>query len=309
MTEPKPSPETDRNPRIYKILQGAIDPHVHSGPSIAPRSIDHLELVRELSGAGFAAVVTKDHDYAGVATAKLIRDHFPELRTRIYSSIALNNVVGGMNPYAVEHTAAMGGKIVWLPTLSAENHLKWEKSAKWTHPASTSKMRPATAVPVLDEAGNVRDDVKEVLDVVAKNDLVLASGHIHVSETWKVFEEAKSRGVKRLVLTHPEAIVGASLNDVKGIAAMGATVEHSLGMFMGKMATETRTPADLGRHIEAAGVDHTMFCSDLGQIGSASPLEGFRRGVEMCLDLGYSDADIKKMVSTNAARLLGLEVN
>ena len=144
----------------------------------------------------------------------------------------LNNVVGGFNPYAVEHTAAMGGKIVWLPTLAAENHLRWQAKAKWTHPASTEKIRPAVGIPVLDADKKVRDDVKEVLDVVAKNDMVLASGHLHVSETWLVFEEAKRRGVNRMVLTHPEDIVEASMNDVKGIAAMGAFVEHSLCMFL-----------------------------------------------------------------------------
>ena len=31
--------------RIADLLQGAIDPHVHSGPSIAPRGVDHLELL------------------------------------------------------------------------------------------------------------------------------------------------------------------------------------------------------------------------------------------------------------------------
>src|ERR1700721_2189904 len=66
-----------REARIDKILQGAVDPHVHSGPSIAPRAIDHLDLVRELSEAGFAAVLTKDHDYAGVATPHLITKHHP----------------------------------------------------------------------------------------------------------------------------------------------------------------------------------------------------------------------------------------
>src|SRR6266853_3291029 len=150
----------------------------------------------------------------------------------IFSGIALNNVVGGINPYAVEHTAAMGGKIVWMPTLAAENHLRWEKTAKWQHPATTQKMRPAAPVPVLDANRKVRDDVKEVLDVIARNDMVLASGHLHVSETWLVFEEAQRRGVKKIALTHPEEIVGASLNDVKGIAAMGAFVEHSLCMFL-----------------------------------------------------------------------------
>jgi len=196
--------------RIDRLLVGAIDPHVHSGPSIAPRGVDHVELLQQASAAGFAAVVTKDHDYSGVMTAALIRKHFPELKTRIISSIVLNNVVGGFNPYAVEHTAAMGGRIVWMPTLAAENHLRWQSSAKWTHPATTEKMRSAVGIPVLNPDKTVRDDVKEVLDIVAKNDMVLASGHLHVSETWLVFEEAKRRGVNRMVLTHPEDIVDAS---------------------------------------------------------------------------------------------------
>lgn len=295
--------------RIDAILKGAIDPHVHSGPSIADRALDHLDLARQMSEAGFAAVVTKDHDYCGVTTAALIAKQFPDLRTKVFSGIVLNNVVGGMNVYAVEHTAAMGGKIVWMPTLAAENHLRWEKTlAKFAHPASTQKMRAVTPVPVLDDNRKVRDDVKEVLDVIARNDMVLASGHLHVSETWVVFEEAQRRGVKRLVFTHPEDIVDASLNDVKGIAAMGAYVEHSLCMFLEGSKFKTSAEEDLSHHIEAAGVDQTILCSDLGQVGVFSPLEGFRRGVALCMRLGYSDDDIHKMVSTNTARMLGLNL-
>jgi Family of unknown function (DUF6282) len=295
--------------RIDNLLKGAIDPHVHSGPSIAPRGLDHLELVKESSAAGFAAVVTKDHDYSGVMTAALISKHYPELSTKIYSSIVLNNVVGGFNPYAVEHTAAMGGKVVWLPTLAAENHLRWEKTANWVHPASSQKMRPAAGIPVLDANRTVRDDVKEVLDVIAKTDMVLASGHLHVSETWLVFEEAKRRGVQRLTLTHPEDIVDASMNDVKGLAAMGAFVEHSLCMFVQGSKFKTCDSEDLQKFIEAAGVDQTVLCSDLGQTGTISPLEGFRRGIRLCIDLGYDDGQIRKMVSTNAARMLGIEAD
>jgi hypothetical protein len=293
--------------RIDVILKNAIDPHVHSGPSIAARAVDHLELAREMSAAGFVAVVTKDHDYAGVATAEMIRKHHPELRTKVFSGIVLNNVVGGINPYAVEHTAAMGGKIVWMPTLAAENHLRWEKTAKWAHPASTQKMRPASPVPVLDANKKVLDNVKDVLDVIAMNDMILASGHLHVSETWLIFEEAQRRGVKRLIFTHPEDIVGASLNDVRGIAAMGAMVEHSLCMFLDGSKFRTCSAEDLRRQIDAAGVDNTILCSDLGQVGVFSPLEGFRRGVALCLQLGYTDEDVHKMVSTNTAGVLGLE--
>lgn len=301
--------DTATRTRIDALLRGAIDPHVHSGPSIAPRALDHLELAREASAAGLAAVVTKDHDYSGVMTAAMIAHHHPDLRTKVYSGIVLNNVVGGFNPYAVEHTAAMGGKIVWMPTLAAQNHLRWEKTANWVHPASTQKMRPATGIPVLNGDRTLRDEVKDVLDVIARNDMVLASGHLHVSETWLVFEEAKRRGVSRMVLTHPEDIVEATLNDVQGIAAMGAFVEHSLCMFVEGSKFKTCGVEDLHRHIEAAGVDNTVLCSDLGQTGTIGPLEGLRRGIKMCLDLGYGDDDIRKMVSTNAARMLGLSTN
>jgi hypothetical protein len=301
--------QADTEARVDRLLVGAIDPHVHSGPSIAARGVDHLELVQQASEAGFAAVVTKDHDYSGVMAAALIARHHPGLRTRLYSSIVLNNVVGGFNPYAVEHCAAMGGKVVWMPTLAAENHLRWEKTGSWVHPASTSKIRPATGIPVLDGAGRVRDEVKEVLDVIARTGMVLASGHLHVSETWKVFEEAQRRGVERMVLTHPEDIVEASMNDVAGLAAMGAFVEHSLCMFLDGSKFKTQAEDDLRRHIDAAGVGRTILCSDLGQTGTFTPLEGFRRGIRLCIRLGYDDAEIRQMVSTNAARALGIEAD
>lgn len=295
--------------RIDNLLKGAIDPHVHSGPSIAPRALDHLELLQQASAAGFAAVVTKDHDYSGVMTAALIKHHYPDLKTKLYSSIVLNNVIGGFNPYAVEHTAAMGGRIVWMPTLAAENHLRWQENAKWVHPASTDKIRPAVGIPVLNADKTVRDDVKEVIDIIAKNNMVLASGHLHVSETWLVFEEAKRRGVKRMVLTHPEDIVDASMNDVKGIAAMGAFVEHSLCMFLEGSKFKIADGDDLRKYIDAAGVDQTIFCSDLGQVGTFSPLEGFRRGIKLLIDLGYDDTQIRKMVSLNTARVLDIEAD
>lgn len=292
--------------RISGLLQGAVDPHVHSGPSIAPRAIDHLDLGKKLSDAGFAAVVTKDHDYSGVMCAKLIKDHHPELTTRIFSGIVLNNVVGGINPFAVEHTAAAGGKIVWLPTLSAENHLEWQKNSGWSHPASTQKIRPATPVPLFDD-GQLRPEVLDLLDVMAATGMALASGHIHVSETKLVFVEARKRGVERLIFTHPEDIVGATLDDTKEIADLGAYVEHSLAFFLEGSKFRTRSNEDLKAFIDCVGPERTILCSDLGQVGTFDPLEGFRLGVATCLSLGYSDAQIRDMVATNAADVIGLD--
>lgn len=297
--------ERDETSRISEILKGGVDPHVHSGPSIAPRAIDHLNLAKEMSKAGLAAVVTKDHDYAGVMCAQMIRDHYPELTTQVFSGLVLNNVVGGLNPYAVEHTAAMDGRIVWLPTLAAENHLNWEKTSGWVHPASTQKIRPASAVPLF-EYGKLRPELLDILDVIAATDIALASGHIHASETRIVFEEARKRGVKRLIFTHPEDIVGATMEDTKDIADMGAYIEHSLAFFLEGSKFKTRSSEDLQAFIDLVGVERTILCSDLGQTGTLMPMEGLRRGVATCLSLGYSDAQIHQMVGTNAADVIGL---
>ncbi|MCA0963066.1 DUF6282 family protein [Salipiger bermudensis] len=291
--------------RISEILTGAVDPHVHSGPSIAQRAIDHLDLVKGLSEAGFAAVVTKDHDYAGTMTAALIRAHHPDLTTQIFSSIVLNNVVGGFNAFAVEHCAATDGRIVWLPTLAAENHLQWANATGTVHPASTAKIRPAQAIPLFED-GKLRPEVLDVLDVVAATGMALASGHIHASETRIVFEEARKRGIERLIFTHPEDIVGATVEDMKAIADMGAYLEHSLAYFVEGSKFRNRTNEELREFIDHVGPERTILCSDMGQLGNMLPLEGMRGGVAICIEQGYSDEQIHKMVATNAAEVIGL---
>ena len=97
------------------------------------------------------------------------------------------------------------------------------------------------------------------------------------------------------------------MNDVQGLTALGANMEHSLCMFVEGSKLKILEAEDLRKHIEAAGVDNTIMSTDLGQTGNIRPLEGFRRGISLCLDLGYSEADIRKMFSTNAAKLFGLE--
>jgi hypothetical protein len=80
-------------------------------------------------------------------------------------------------------------------------------------------------------------------------------------------------------------------------------------MFLEGSKFKTCESEDLRKHIDAAGVDRTILASDLGQTGVFSPLEGFRRGIRLCMDLGYPDEDIRKMVSLNAARAIGLEAD
>jgi len=58
--------------------------------------------------------------------------------------------------------------------------------------------------------------------------------------------------------------------------------------------------------IDAAGVENTFFGSDLGQKNNPTPVEGFRLMIALLLDLGYGEADVRRMVATNAANFIGL---
>ncbi len=291
--------------QINDILRGGVDPHVHSGPSIAPRALDHLELARQLSEAGFIAAVTKDHDYSGVVAAQLIRKHHPALTTQIYSSIVLNNVVGGLNPYAVEHTAALGGKNRMASNTGRRKPSPLGKTSGWAHPASTQKMRPATAVPLFDAGGKMLPELLDVLDVIAANDMVLASGHIHVSETGP--SSPKRGSVASNARSSPTPKTSwAPHRRMPARLPTWEPMSNILWLFLDGSKFQTRNRQDFRSHIDAVGTSRTILCSDLGQVGTYSPLDGFRRGVATCLELGYRDGDIHDMVAQNAADVLGL---
>jgi len=307
-TQPNPS----REALIDQLLVGAIDLHCHSGPSVMPRGLDHIEAIREASEAGLRAVLFKDHFYSADPIAELLRNHYGHLNVKLLSGIALNNSVGGINRYAVDHSIKLGGRIVWMPTFSAANHIdQHRKDADFDKKFPTTKARMLQPSPLraLDDNGDIHDELKFILDLIAEADLVLSAGHLHISEIWPLFEEAKRRGVRRLLVNHPIYVVGAELDDIRRIVEMGAYVEHSVCMFVEGSKFKLYDPATLDSLIKAGTVDRTILGSDLGQTGNPRPVDGFRAMIGICLDLGYSEDDIRKMVSRNAARLFGLDLD
>src|SRR6476659_4418445 len=118
-------PTTDnRDAEVSALLVGAIDLHCHSGPAAMPRILDHHEALMDCAAAKFAALVYKDHFYLGTAHAMILEKLFPQTNVKLYSGIARNNARGCINPHAVNHAINIGARIVWLPTLSAANHIE-----------------------------------------------------------------------------------------------------------------------------------------------------------------------------------------
>lgn len=297
---------TDRSKEVADLLVGAVDLHCHSGPAAMPRILDHHEALLDAAEARFSALLYKDHFYLGVSHAVMLEKLFPDSGVKLFSGLALNNASGGINPHAVDHAAKIGAKIIWLPTLSAANHIEQSVSGQAkSFPKTAKKMLDPIPLTALDPNGKLKDEVKQVLDLIAEADIILAGGHLHVSELFLVFEEARKRGVKKMLVNHPTYVVGCSDEDIRGLVAMGVYMEHSICMFIEGVAHKYG-PDKLAHLIEVAGVDHTILASDLGLNGSPRPVQGFRSIVQQLLDLQYSSADIRKLTSTNALGLLNL---
>ena len=289
--------------RITDLLKGAIDLHCHSGPSVMPRRLNHVEAIREGEEAGLRAILFKDHYYSVTPVAALLDEIMPGT-VKLLTGVPCNNTTGGINPYAVEHGFKLGARLVWMPTFSAANHIR--HSHRKSFLPTKDKMLDPTMLTVVDERGKLKDEVFQVLDLIAQYDAVLSAGHLHISEIWPLFTEAKARGITRLLVNHPTFLIGCTPPDMAELAKMGAYLEHSCCMWAGVQG-KNYSHDSLIMCIEAGGVPNTIIGSDLGQVGNPTPVEGLRYVIQMLIDLNYGDDDIRAMIGGNATTLMGLD--
>lgn len=291
--------------RVERLLKGAIDMHCHSGPSVMPRCLDHIDALEEAASVGMRALLFKDHYYSATPITELLKERYKHFGVEMFSGVPLNDTCGGLNRYAVDHGLKLGARLVWMPTFSAANHIRHNYRKNLL--ATKEPMLPATMLTVLGERGELKEEVRFILDQIAERDAVLSAGHLHISEILPLFEEAKKRGVKRRLVQHPTYTIDASLADIRELAASGAFVEHSLCMFIDESRFKHWTGEELKEMIAAGTLDQTILGSDLGQIRNPTPVTGFRSVIRLCIAQGYSDEEIRKLVGGNAARLLGLD--
>ncbi|MCB1385983.1 MAG: hypothetical protein KDJ80_08590 [Nitratireductor sp.] len=293
--------------RIDELMKGTVDLHLHPGPSLHPRKVDHFQVARDAHEAGMRAILLKDHYYPTMPIATLINDNLG-LDVEVLSSIVLNNPLGGLNPSAVDYALKQGAKIVWMATAHARNHMEHEaKEADFKNkfPVNTKKTVAAIPATLTNDKGQVHDEVKLILDLIAEADATVSGGHHHIDELYPFYEEAKARGVTRLFLNHPTYVNEGSFQDIAALVRMGVKMEHSICMFV-PSTFHLFDDEHLKSAIDAAGVENTLFGSDLGQKNNPTPVEGMRQIIEVLTRIGYSDTQIRAMTSTNAAELVGL---
>jgi len=290
--------------RARRLLRGAVDLHIHSGPSLHPRKIDHFEALRQADAVGMKAILLKDHYYPTMPIATMLNDNC-NMATQVIGSIVLNHPLGGLNPSAVDYALKQGARIVWMPTAHAANHIEMtSKKLKGKFPKNTKKTIESSGMTLVDGNKVVKDEVKQILDLIAEADACVSAGHHHIDEAWPFYREAKARGVNRMFLNHPTYVNAGNLEDITGLVEMGVKIEHSICMFI----PSTFHMFDSNHLIDCiavAGIDHTLFGSDLGQTGNPTPVEGMARIIDVLLDLEFSEDEVARMTSRNAEALIG----
>ena len=293
---------------VMRLLRGGVDLHCHPAPSPYPRRLDHVTAARHYVEGDFRAVVVKSHHHSTAFDVAALRPHgLADLPIQVVGGVALNGPVGGINPYAVDLTLRMGGRVVWMPTVAARKHIEFHEANHDAFPSPTVTLLPETPVGVLDADGNVNDATRGVLELIAGADAVLASGHLAPHEILPVFAAAVDLGVTRLLLNHPNFIIEASMRDIERLVRLGTFVEHNLSLYDDESIYYRWGVEVLAELIETIGPEHTILASDLGQLKNPLPLDSYAKVGAALLECGIGDGALRRITVENPARMLGLD--
>src|SRR5579863_4621141 len=105
----------------WKAIEGGYDLQVHVAPDVIGRRIDDLDLAKEFLSHKLKGFVLKSHYVPTYERAKVVTKASAALGVTAYGAITLNHSVGGLNPVALEIAGRSGNKIVWMPTVDAQN--------------------------------------------------------------------------------------------------------------------------------------------------------------------------------------------
>ena len=287
--------------RVQNLLEGSIDVHIHSSPDIFPRIMNDIDLALVAKQEGMRAILIKSHVVITADRAEIASQQadFP-----VFGAVVLNHPVGGLNLEAVEVALKMGAKEVWMPTIHASHYVAQKDHVPTLAKAVKEGMK---GLYLLKEDGSLKEELYPIFKKIAEYDVALGTGHITLQEAKRVVKEATKVGVKKIIITHPLAtFVNYSNDDMKEVLDNGAMfLEHVFNDVTRQVAYPI-TQKKIADAIRAIGAKYIVMSTDSGQWLNPIPAQSMGIYIKDMLDLGISEDDVRMMVSTNPARMLGL---
>jgi hypothetical protein len=288
----------------WEALQGAHDLQVHVGPDVIPRRIDDLDLAAEFLARGLRGFVLKSHYVPTAERAKVVTKAVPGIHA--FGAIALNHSVGGLNPVAVELAGRSGAKIVWMPTVDAANETagrldggdsKLPFWAKIQRELAAMGIAPPP-LSVLDTNGHISAATLPCIELIARHDMILATGHLGRHEIFPLVAKARDMGVRKVLVTHAEfPSQNLTAQEQLDLANAGARIEHCFTT----MHTGKAPWSAVLESIRLVGPERCILSTDLGQTINPGVSEGFALFAQTLLDGGFRQEEIHRMAVTNPA--------
>ena len=290
-----------------ELLRDAVDCHVHVCPHVSNRLIDVLQATREAAKAGMRGLGLMDNFTNTSGYAALAMRELGHLGVDVFGGPLLEPCAGGVSPYAVRialdygYGPGTGARFISMPT----HHTRY---------TALRENRPSDYVEscfYVPLTGELQDETKEILDLIAERDVVLNTGFISEEEAVRLCQEAKRCGVERVIVP---AVYYAE-DAIREIVATGAYAEffffgltHATYVSGVNLVAQTNSPPaltldEMTARIRAAGVEHAIVSSDLGMEVLPPPVEGFREFLITLRRAGFSDEDIRLMVAHNPTNL------
>ena len=291
----------------WEAIQGAYDLQVHVAPDVIERRIDDVGLAKEFLARGLKGFVLKSHYFPTAERAEVVNRAVPGIEA--FGAITLNHSIGGLNPVAVELAGRSGAKIVWMPTVDAANETAGRvdgPSTKLPFWAKIQRELAATGIApppltVIDGDGTINRAARSCLELIARHDMILATGHLGRHEIFPLVRAAREMKLRKVLVTHAEfPSQNLSGQEQLELAEMGAFIEHCFTtMHTGKAPWEVVLDS-----IRKVGPERCVLSTDLGQTINPPVSDGFAMFAQTLLDGGFSVEEIRRMGVTNPGELI-----
>ena len=301
---------TEPSQRARELLRGAFDTHLHIAPDVVERKVDDISLAHRFHHLGLAGFVLKSHYGSTAERASVVRAAVPGVQ--VLGAVSMNRAVGGMNPLAVEIAAREGARTVWLPTVDSLNESHEREAPPSAKVPVWVKLQlelreqgiEIPPVPVVDSEGSLLAETRAVIEMIARHQMVLATGHLSREEIFAVVDAAVEAGVATIVITHPEfPSQNLGVEDQRALAARGALLERCFTTpHTGKVEWNTWT-----ENIRATGPENSVLSTDLGQIFNPPVEDGMALMVDRLLAAGLDEQEVHVMAVVNSRRVAGAE--
>ncbi len=266
---------------VYELMKGAYDLHMHPSPDVVERSLNDYEAMQMADQYGMNGILIKNHlDPTPARAALLNASH--QFKVKAYSGAVLNHSIGGLNPDAVKLYLDMGADVIWMPTLHAENHIAFYGKGNYCHD---------NGIRILDEKGELKPEVYDIMDLVKAYDAVLATGHLSLEESLVLCKEASKRNIK-MVLTHSEWTATFMPLDMQKELLHTGVIFEKLWYDVGLNQVTAAYMADTMKEL---GFENCFLSTDRGQPGKEYPVEGLMMFMDALLDNGIHEKDIRTM--------------